>query len=106
MADVILYIMAGVSTSAFLTLWFIVSHRELSGKKREVAAAAEQVQLHRSLHSKERGGDNSQAAKRMLDTSYRIYSETARVYNKSLLNAVYRIPGFIMGFRLIPVDEP
>lgn len=106
MTAIIPNIIAGISTIAFLSLWFVTSYRELSHKKQEVVAAAEQVKMHRTLRLKECGSSNRQAAKRMLDTSYMIYMETVKGYNSVLKKPINRFPGFIMGFRLIPETKP
>lgn len=96
------YFIAGISTVAFFTLWFITSYRELAHKKQEVIAASEQVQMHRTLlELQEQGSQNLQAAKRMLDTSYMIYVETVKSYNLVLKNPIHHFSGLIMGFRFI-----
>lgn len=106
MAAILACYLAGISTAAFLTLWFVTSHRELARKKQEVMAAAEQVQMHRTHYVQERGSSNAQMAKRMLDTGRMIYVETVKGYNNCLKNPMYRFPGFVMGFRLMPETEP
>lgn len=96
------YFIAGISTIAFFTLWFITSYRELTHKKQEVMTASEQVQMHRTLlEIQEQGSPNIHAAKRMLDTSYMIYNETVIGYNLVLKNPIHHFSGFIMGFRFI-----
>lgn len=98
--------MAGISTATILTLWFVTSFRELDRKKKEVAAADEHVQMHRTIYMQVRGSPNAQAAKRMLDTSRVIYLETVKGYNDCVKNPIYRFPGFMMGFRIISETEP
>ena len=58
MTAIVVYFIAGLSTVAFFTLWIMTSYRELNSKKREVAAAAQQVHMHRKLY-KETHGDET-----------------------------------------------
>lgn len=96
------YFIAGISTIAFFTLWFITSYRELNHKMQEVMTASEQVQMHRTLlEIQEPGSPNVHAAKRMLDTSYMIYNETVKSYNLVLKSPIHHFSGFMMGFRTI-----
>ncbi len=101
MTAIVACFIAGLSTAAFLTLWFVISYRELAHKKLGVAAAAEQVQMHRTLFRQARGGPDAKTAKRMFDTSRLIYAEAAKCYNNTLKKPIYLFPGLIMGFRLL-----
>lgn len=99
LTTIIAFFIAGGSTTAFLVLWFVTSYRELSSKKREVDVAAEQVRIHYNGNMQESDNSNAKIAKKMLDTSRMIYSETVRGYNDVLFNPINCFPGFIMGFR-------
>lgn len=101
MQTLIAYIIAGFSFTALITLWFVIAYRELARKKREVIAAFEQVQLHNELHEQAQNSPNTHTAKKMLDTSRMIYTETVNGYNHCLKNIVYCFPGWVMGFRQI-----
>ena len=59
MTTIVVYFIAGLSTVAFFTLWAMTSYRELSPKKREVAAAAQQVHMHRKLYKETHGDENA-----------------------------------------------
>lgn len=102
MTVIIACLIAGISIAAFLALWVVTSYRELGSKKQEVTAVAEQVQMHRTLYRQTRGSPNGQAAKKMLETSRMVYAGTVKGYNNCLKNRVYRLPGFVMGFRRVP----
>lgn len=101
MTPIIAYLIAGLSTAALLTLWFVIAYQRLALKKQGVVAAAEQVQMHRNLFRQARGGPDAKAAQRMFDTSRLLYEEAAKCYNKTLKKPIYRFPGLIMGFRLL-----
>lgn len=105
MAAIIAYSMAGISTVAFITLWFTTSYRELSLKRQEVVSAKEQVEMHLSLYMQAQCSTNAQAAKRMLDTSRMIYGEIVKSYKNTLKKPLYRLPGFVMGFCLMSEIE-
>lgn len=107
MTSIFPYFIAGISTIAFFTLWFLTSYRELTHKKQEVMTASEQVKMHRTLlELQEQGSPNVNAAKRMLDTSYMIYVETVKGYNLALKNPIHYFSGLIMGFRFLSETEP
>ncbi len=101
------YFIAGMCSVAFFILWFSISYKELSRKKQEVKAAAEQVQMHLELlELQEYGSPNIKAAKRMLNTSYMIYQETVKGYNHVFKSPAHHFSGVIMGFRSIPETMP
>jgi len=102
---IIAYFIAGISTAAFLTLWFVTSYRELARIKEEVVAAAEMVKMHRTLYMQELGGPNMKAAKRMLDTSNMVYMEIVKSYNVCLKKPLNRLPALMLGFHYISKDE-
>lgn len=84
---------------AFITLWFSVSYRELSKKRRSLDAISEQVAVHRRLCLQERGGRYEISAQNMLSNKLIVYGEATREYNALLKKPMHRIPAFILGFR-------
>jgi hypothetical protein len=92
------WLIAGVCVVAFVTLWFTVSYRELSAKRKSLDAIREQVQIHRRLYMQERGGENDAAAKKMLENKLMVYREVERDYNVLLRRLMNRIPSIFMGF--------
>ncbi len=48
------WFIAGIGVAAFVTLWFLVSYKELSAKQNSLESITEQVQMHRRLHMQER----------------------------------------------------
>lgn len=92
------WFIAGICVIAFVTLWFIVSFKELSEKRRSLDAIGEQVQIHRRLYMQERGGENDAAAQNILENKLMVYREVERDYESLLKKPMNRIPGYIMKF--------
>lgn len=92
------WFIAGICVTAFVTLWFIVSFKELSAKQKSLDTISEQVQLHRRLHMQERGGENDAAALNILENKLMVYREVEKNYNALLKKPMNRIPAYIMGF--------
>lgn len=92
------WFIAGICVTAFVTLWFFVSFKELSAKQKSLDTIMEQVQIHRRLHMQERGGDNDIAAQRILENRLMVYRELEKSYNKLLKRPMNRLPAYIMGF--------
>jgi hypothetical protein len=92
------WFIAGICVTAFVTLWFIVSFKELYAKQKSLATISEQVQMHRRLHMQERGGENDAAALNILENKLMVYREVEKNYNALLKKPMNRIPAYIMGF--------
>ena len=105
MANIIAYFIAGLSTTAFLILWFIISYKAICSKKNEVKLASEQIKMHTLLHIEAKYGPDEKCAKKMLETSHMIYDESIEGYNKTLHKLIYFIPGLIMGYRKINKED-
>ena len=97
------WFIAGIWVTAFVTLWFIVSFRELSAKQKSLDTISEQVHMHRRLHMQERGGENDTASHKILEHKLMVYREIVKDYNILIKRPMNRIPAYIMGFR--PVGE-
>jgi hypothetical protein len=95
------WLVAGVCVLAFITLWFTVSYRELSAKRKSLVAIQEQVQIHRRLYMQERGGENDAAALNIIENKLIVYREVEKDYNILLKKPMNRIPGYIMGFHSV-----
>ena len=95
------WFMAGISIAAFVTLWFVISYKELSMKRSSLEAIVEQVQIHRRLYMQERGGENDTVAKNILDNKIMVYQEIEKDYKALLKRPMNRIPAYIMGFTSI-----
>jgi hypothetical protein len=93
------WFIAGLCVTAFVTLWFIVSFKELSARRKSLDAINEQVQMHRRLHMQERGGENDAASLNILENKLMVYREVKKSYNAMLKRPMNRIPAYIMGFR-------
>ncbi len=92
------WFIAGICVTAFITLWFIVSFKELSAKQKSLDNISEQVQMHRRLYMQERGGENDTAAQKILENKLMVYREVEKDYNALLKRPLNRIPAYIMGF--------
>lgn len=95
------WFIAGVCITAFIILWFAVSYKEVSAKKKSLDIISEQVQMHRRLHMQERGGENDAAAQLILENKLMVYREVEKSYNSLIKKPMNRIPAYIMGFRPI-----
>ena len=83
---------------AFIALWFTVSFKELSSKRKSLNAIGEQVKMHKMLCMQERGGENDNAAQKILENKLMVYRKVEKDYDALLRKPLYRIPGYIMGF--------
>ncbi|PHV70515.1 hypothetical protein CS063_10535 [Sporanaerobium hydrogeniformans] len=91
---------AGICTVAFVILWFSLSFRELSAKRKSLDIIYEQVQMHRRLYMQERGGEYDVAAQNILASKLMVYREVEKDYNALLKTPMHRIPAFILRFHL------
>jgi hypothetical protein len=92
------WLVAGICVVAFVALWFTVSYRELSAKRKSLDDIKEQVQIHRRLCMQERGGENDAAAQKLLENKLMVYREVEKDYNALLRKLMNRIPSHFMGF--------
>jgi len=101
MTAVIAYIIAALSITALLALWFFNAYQVISRKMQDMMYAEEQVRLHREGCRKMRGSFGEPAAVRMLEISEKIYLQTEESYRKMFRKPIYGIPGFLMGFNTL-----
>lgn len=106
MTAIISYLIAGVSTTAFLTLWFWVVRRELLTKQNMVQNAADQLLACRKNYLLSRDGVGEMDAETILIRSRDIYIQSITLYNQTLRKPWNGIPGYIMGFRIISERNP
>jgi hypothetical protein len=92
------WLVAGICIIALVTLWFVISFKELSIKKKSLDTIGKQVQLHRSLCMEERGGENDAAAHMILENKLMVYRQIENDYNALIRRPMHRIPAYIMGF--------
>lgn len=95
----IAYFIAGFSTAALLTVLFFNAYAVLSRKREDVRNAEDNVRLLQECFNGMRNTPDEVPARRMLKTSMQIYTRIETCYNQTLQKPVYRIPGFLMGFR-------
>ncbi len=99
-AGILGWLIAGICIVLFVILWFSVSVRELSAKRKSLDAINEQVQIHRRLYMQERGGENDAAAHNVLENKLMVYREVEKDYNQLLKSPMNRIPAYFMGFHM------
>lgn len=93
------WFVAGISVAGFVSLWFVMSYKELSAKEKSLDTISEQVQMHRRLYMQERGGENDAVAQKILENKLMVYREVEKEYNALLRRPINRIPSYMMGFR-------
>jgi hypothetical protein len=91
---------AGICVTAFITLWFVVSFKELSAMQKSLDTIREQVQMHRRLYMQERGGENDAVSLNILENKLMVYREVEKNYNALLKKPMNRIPAYILGFSI------
>ena len=106
MPTIIPYLIAGVSTTAFLTLWFWVVRRELLAKQNMVQNAEEQLLACRKNYLQSKDGVGEMDAENILIRSQDIYVQSITLHNQTLRKPWNLIPGYIMGFHIIPEKNP
>ena len=99
------WLIAGICVVAFVALWFTVSYRELSAKRKSLEAIREQVQIHRRLYMQERGGENDAAAQKVLENKLMVYREVEKDYNTLIKSLINRIPSYFMRFHQIDKES-
>lgn len=93
------WFVAGICFTAFIILWFWISHREIYAKRCNLDAISEQVKMHRKLFMQERGGTYDESAQNVLTNKLIAYGKTEEEYNALLKKPFHSIPAFILGFR-------
>lgn len=97
----IAYGFAGLSTFTLMVLWFANAYKVLYRKREAVYKAREELRLHQNGYKEKRDSPEEQTARHMFDTSSQIYEQIRSEYNKTIKKPVYRLPGILMGFRVI-----
>lgn len=99
------WFIAGICVASLITLWFVVSFKELSAKRKSLENIMEQVKMHRKLYMQERGGENDAVAQKILENKLMVYNDVQKKYNALLKSPMYRIPAYIMGFHSIGKEQ-
>lgn len=97
-SEVLGWLIAGISIVSLIALWFSVSFKELSAKRKSLDTIDEQVKIHRRLYMQERGGENDEAAQKILESKLMVYREVEKSYNSLIKKPMNRIPACLMGF--------
>lgn len=99
MTVAIAYFIAAISIAALLALLFFNAYAVLSQKREAVRNAEDNVRLLQDCFNGMRNTPDEISARRMLKTSTQIYTQIEERYNETLRKPIYRVPGFLMGFR-------
>lgn len=99
MRVLIICFVAGISTAAFVAIWFKTAYKELSYAKQCVESAAAQLWLHKESSPKARDGPDRVSAELGLDTARMIYHEVVKNYNAVRQRPMNRLPAWIFGYR-------
>lgn len=91
------WIIAIISTTAFLALWFWEVCRILRSRKSVVECAAAQLAFNR----KNAGGRDEHTSMEVLKRSERIYWQAVAHYNDTLQKPWIYLPALLMGFRQV-----
>lgn len=89
--NVIVYIIAGVSTAGVIAMWFASAGQILRARRDTVCSAESQYTACL----------NGRQAVSVLMRSQDIYNQSVTIYNATLKLPRYRIPGFFMGYKAI-----
>lgn len=99
------WFIAGVSTTAFILIWFVTVDRELEKSKESVDNSLRQIKLHLEGASQVGEGQHKAAALNSLSVSRDIYQEAVKNYEALRCKLVNRLPAFILGYRSIPKES-
>lgn len=104
-AGVLGWFIAGLCVLAFIALWFTVSIKEMASKWKSLNAIGEQVKMHKMLCMQERGGENDNAAQKILENKLMVYRKVEKDYYALLKKPINRVPGYVMGFYLSKIKK-
>ncbi|MEL1135685.1 hypothetical protein AAC978_10925 [Desulfitobacterium sp. THU1] len=105
MTTIIIYLVAGISTTAFVILWFWVARQELLAKQSTVQSAGSQLIVCHKKYLQSEDGLEEINAKNILLRSQDIYIQSVKLYNQTLKKPWNRIPGIFMGFCMLDEKE-
>lgn len=101
MTTTIACLIAGISTTAFITLWFCVVYRELKNMKNAMESARCQLTCSRQQFMRARDSLEMEKTQEILVRSRDIYRQSVVLYNKKLKKPWNHIPGLFMGFKIM-----
>lgn len=99
MQTAIPYLIAIISTTAFIVLWFWVVRRELYAKQKMVEAAKCQLTASEEQCVRVRDGPEGEEAQKIRKRSQSVYRQAVGIYNKTLHKPWNAIPAFFLGYR-------
>lgn len=93
------YFIAGVSTTGFVSIWFMTSAKDLSHAKKDVEGALQQLQLQEDAYPQVQNGPYEKTAYHSLEIARLIVQETQKGYEQTRHKFMNRIPAFVLGYR-------
>ena len=97
------WLVAGISTVGFISLWFWEVWRVLRSFQSTVESAAGQLAAYRKRLAQ---AQQDAALQEVLRRSESIYQQAAEHYNTALRKPWAYLPGRLLGFRREPEDIP
>lgn len=98
------WLIAGLSTTGLIALWFGSAVKELEQSKESVDNAIRQIQLHLESSSQVWESSYKAAALHSLRVSGDIYQEAVKNYEAVRCKPLNRLPAFLLGYRAIPKE--
>lgn len=92
------YMIAGISTTLFLTLWFYIAYKDLSKAKKALEHTKIQFLMHSELLMKQRGSPQEKDAQKITQTSELIYKRALLDYEAERNKPLNKFPAFVFGF--------
>jgi len=92
-------LIAAISTTLCLFLWFREVRRIMQERKSIVESADRQLAICRERALKVRGDPETEA---VLERSERIYRQSVDLYNRTLRQPFIYVPAVLMRYKLIP----
>lgn len=93
------YLIATLSTTAFIVLWFWVVRKELYAKQKMVEAARSQLTACGEKCVNVGDGSKGKEAQEILKRSQSVYRQAVGIYNKTLRKPWNAFPALFLGFR-------
>ncbi len=102
MSDWVIWLIAGISTTGLVIVWFVSAYRKLARAKQSVENAIRQVRLHVDGFAQVCHGPYEAAAANSLSVSRLIYREAVKNYEAVRDKPVNRLPALVLGYCAIP----
>ncbi|MEG2086680.1 MAG: hypothetical protein RR022_00680 [Angelakisella sp.] len=102
----IAYFLVGLSTSAFVVLWFWVVWQALDAKRKAVEAARCQLIASKQAHLRARNSPKEKQALEIMERSECVYNQSVQLYHNLRHKPWNALPGALMGFQKTVGEHP